>query len=225
MFQVKNKQALAENQTVTKQGFTPNGHPESRPLPLGRVPEGFNPGSYPWVSGSHPYKKVEEIPSMFRYGYRRKGFTLIELLVVVLIIGILAAVALPQYQKAVANARATEMLTMVHTYQKALDLMMLTGEIPDNCGPSPDVGFSADQYYKVFDYYFGNGTAGFDICCFGQDDDGNPSYCVIDMSGGEKVSFNFQKNEGDNKWTGTCTGNDTDGIVLCQAFEQAGMLD
>ncbi len=60
----------------------------------------------------------------------QKGFTLIELLVVVLIIGILSAVALPQYTKTVERARSSECVSGVEHAARAFDLFLL--EEPGN---------------------------------------------------------------------------------------------
>lgn len=71
-----------------------------------------------------------------------KGFTLIELLVVVVIIGILASIALPQYEMVVEKARASEALINVKAIKDAMQRHFQ--EFPDqdtitNCTQIADV--------------------------------------------------------------------------------------
>ena len=56
----------------------------------------------------------------------KKGFTLIEILVVVLIIGILAAIAVPQYQIAVAKSRYSKLELLAKEYKQAVDVYYMT---------------------------------------------------------------------------------------------------
>lgn len=90
---------------------------------------------------------------------KNAGFTLIELLVVVLIIGILSAVALPQYEKAVEKSRMTAAITMARAVRDAQEVYyMANGEYTNDmealdikyaCPKDFDCSIRAEEEQKV----------------------------------------------------------------------------
>ena len=82
--------------------------------------------------------------------FNRSGFTLIELLVVVLIIGILAAVAVPQYQRAVWRSRAVQLQVAIKRTMDAEEAYYLANNAWGSLGQL-DLG-----YAKNTDGTYGN---------------------------------------------------------------------
>src|SRR5258706_15408223 len=58
-------------------------------------------------------------------GSRNSGFTLVEILIVVIILGILAAIVIPQFTNASTDARKNSMLSQLQTLRSQVQLFKL----------------------------------------------------------------------------------------------------
>ena len=122
----------------------------------------------------------------------QKGFTLIELMIVVAIIGILAAIAIPQYQNYVTKSQVTRAIGELGSYKTLVDLCLTD---------SKDCNFTIT-----------------DSTLFGADDTAVPTTAVPTTVGSaDKVLITFNRTAGNSTIVGKF-GNGASGALNGQTI-------
>lgn len=85
---------------------------------------------------------------MVRRGKFLYGFTLIELIIVIVIIGIMASLALPRYQKAIENSRKAEAYTILKAIHGAQMRYAIENDAYTNNPANLDINVTTGKFFS-----------------------------------------------------------------------------
>ena len=132
-----------------------------------------------------------------KFSRNQRGFTLIELMIVVVIIGILAALAIPRFMRATTKSKQSEakqilkqIYTMQNTYKQANDTYWISGGlVASNAAQTAfaplgvEIGPTARYQYSFTVETATTFTCQANVPAPGLDDDPAPDTWTIDQDG------------------------------------------
>ena len=159
---------------------------------------------------------------------KNQAFTLIELLVVVLIIGILSAIALPQYTRAVEKSRTAEAMIMLGNMQRAVAAYVLANPVVTGGSALTFLGNSGNMHGTLdidlesgLDCSVSSGKACasryFTYSLYFQDE----WYGLASRSNGD-YSLRISSSAEAKTWTKLCIVNTTEGAKICNMLVADG---
>lgn len=144
---------------------------------------------------------------------KEKGFTLIELLAVVLIITILTAIAVPQYNKAVNKARLSEALLVAKFLERSMDSLLFSNKQGSGRALIGDFGLSGAAWDETGLKYLTK-IHSIDISC---ESEQCIAHIVYPKEGSAKYILTYQAIK-DTPLSKTCQGLN----YICSSIEDKG---